>query len=371
MNITHAGKHPTIHETSWVAPNATLVGDVELGPGVSVWYGAVLRADVDRVTVGDRSNIQDGCILHADRGQPLTIGAGVSVGPGSILHGAKIDDEVAVGSGATVLDGAHIGTGSLIAAGALVPRGAVIPPRSLVVGVPGRVRRAVTDEEYRSILDNAAAYVAVRSDDVPAPPPAPTAGTKRVPRNVREEQILDVAAELFSRHGFAGTSMADIAEAAGVSKPLVHNYFGSRDGLHLACVRRAGEPLLRAVEAAQDSVDPGTRAARTIRAILTTLADRRHDWGLVFDTTLPPDAPGGAAAHAYRRSLNELGAHGVDETLSGLPGPDDRSLLTHLWFGTVTATIRWWQDRPDDTAEETALRFERVIDAVTRSPSSG
>jgi carbonic anhydrase/acetyltransferase-like protein (isoleucine patch superfamily) len=155
------GEHaPEIEESAWIAPNATVIGRVRLGAEVSVWYSAVLRGDLETIEVGARSNIQDGCVLHADPGFPLTVGAGVSVGHNAILHGCTIGDDVLVGMGATILNGAVVGPGSLIAANALIPEGARIPPGSLVAGVPGKVRRELGAEEQDRIRLNATVYLA-------------------------------------------------------------------------------------------------------------------------------------------------------------------------------------------------------------------
>ncbi|MBL1074428.1 gamma carbonic anhydrase family protein [Nocardia sp. 2] len=154
------GEHaPQIDEAAWIAPNATVIGRVKIAAEVSVWYSAVVRGDLEDITIGDRTNIQDGCVLHADPGFPLTIGAGVSVGHNAILHGCTIGDDVLVGMGATVLNGAVIGAGSLIAANALIPEGAQIPPGSLVAGVPGKVRRELGEAELDRIRLNAAVYL--------------------------------------------------------------------------------------------------------------------------------------------------------------------------------------------------------------------
>ncbi|WP_156024364.1 gamma carbonic anhydrase family protein [Smaragdicoccus niigatensis] len=153
---------PDIDDTAWVAPNATVIGDITIGPGASIWYQAVLRAEAEPISIGAGSNIQDGCVLHTDRGFPLRVGAGVSVGHNAILHGCTIGDDVLIGMGATVLNGATIGAGSLIAANALVPQGVDIPPGSLVAGVPGKIRRPVTDEEVADIRANAAGYEELR-----------------------------------------------------------------------------------------------------------------------------------------------------------------------------------------------------------------
>ncbi len=143
---------------TYVAPGAALIGAVVLGPGSSVWFNAVLRADNEPITLGEGSNLQDLVACHVDAGTPLTIGAGVSVGHSAVLHGCTIEDDVLVGMHATVMNGAVIGRESLVAAGALVTEGVVVPPRSLVAGVPAKVRRELTDAEVDGIRENARHY---------------------------------------------------------------------------------------------------------------------------------------------------------------------------------------------------------------------
>ena len=157
--VAYAGMSPTVANSAWVAPNATLVGRVTLGERASVFYGAVLRADVDSITIGDDTNLQDNVTIHCDSGKPASVGARVSVGHGAILHGCTVEDDSLVGMGATVLNDAVIGTGSLVAAGAVVLEGTVIPPGSLVAGVPAKVRRELTDDEKAGIRDNASHYL--------------------------------------------------------------------------------------------------------------------------------------------------------------------------------------------------------------------
>lgn len=151
---------PQIDPEAFVAPGVTLVGAVRLGAQASVWYGSVLRGDGDSIEIGAFSNIQDGCVGHADPGFPLRVGERVSVGHRAVLHGCTIEDEVLVGMGAVVLNGARIGTGSLLAAGTIVLEGTEIPPRSLVAGVPGKIRRKLDDAAVERIRANAAVYVA-------------------------------------------------------------------------------------------------------------------------------------------------------------------------------------------------------------------
>jgi carbonic anhydrase/acetyltransferase-like protein (isoleucine patch superfamily) len=146
-------------ENTWLAPGAVLVGDVAVGAESSVWFGAVIRADLERIAIGRRCNVQDGAVLHSDPGLPIVLGDGVSVGHGAVLHGCEIGDDVLVGMRATVLNGASIGAGSIVAAGAVILENTIVAPRTLVAGVPGKVRRSTTDEELAHIQNNAETYV--------------------------------------------------------------------------------------------------------------------------------------------------------------------------------------------------------------------
>jgi carbonic anhydrase/acetyltransferase-like protein (isoleucine patch superfamily) len=150
---------PALADSAWVAPNATLIGRVILGQNASVFYGSVLRADVDSITIGDGSNIQDNVSIHCDAGIPTVVGSGVSVGHSAVLHGCTVEDDCLIGMSATVLNGAVIGTESLVAAGAVVLEGMVIPPGSLVAGVPAKVRRELSADEREHVRDNARHYV--------------------------------------------------------------------------------------------------------------------------------------------------------------------------------------------------------------------
>lgn len=157
--LSFGGHHPLIDADAWLAPNATVIGQAEIEAGASVFYGAVIRADLDRVYLGVGSNLQDNVAIHTDTGFPTTIGAGVSVGHSAVVHGCTIEDHCLIGMCATVLNGAVVGTGSLVAAGAVILEGTVIPPRSLVAGVPGKVRRELTDQEYAKVVGNAEVYL--------------------------------------------------------------------------------------------------------------------------------------------------------------------------------------------------------------------
>lgn len=152
------GRSPEVHPEAWVAPNATLIGQVKLAARASVWYSATLRAEVEPIEIGAGTNIQDGVTIHVDPEYPVRVGNGVSVGHNAVLHGCTVEDGALIGMGAIVLNGAVIGAGSLVAAGALVPQGVVVPPRSLVAGVPGRVRRELSEAELAHNRDNAAVY---------------------------------------------------------------------------------------------------------------------------------------------------------------------------------------------------------------------
>lgn len=143
----------------WVAPNATVLGNVILHPGASIWFNAVLRGDNDPITIGANSNVQDGSVLHTDDGVPLTIGEGVTVGHKAMLHGCEIGDNTLIGIGAVVLNGAKIGKNCLIGANALITEGKVIPDNSLVMGQPGKVMRELDEAAIEVLRWSAAHYV--------------------------------------------------------------------------------------------------------------------------------------------------------------------------------------------------------------------
>ncbi|WP_414504600.1 gamma carbonic anhydrase family protein [Streptomyces sp. NEAU-L66] len=164
------GKEPKVDQKAFTAPTSVVLGEVTMGPGASVWYHTVLRADCGPIVLGADSNIQDNCTVHVDPGFPVTVGERVSVGHNAVLHGCTVEDDVLIGMGATVLNGAHIGEGSLVAAQALVPQGMQVPPGSLVAGVPAKVKRQLTDEERETIKLNAVMYLELAArhrEDVP------------------------------------------------------------------------------------------------------------------------------------------------------------------------------------------------------------
>lgn len=141
--------------------HSVVEGDVAIGEEVNIWHYAVVRADEDRITIGDRTNVQDGAVLHMDEGWPLAIGSGVTIGHRAVVHGCTIEDDVLVGMGAIVMNGAHVGAGSIIAAGAVITSGSEIPPDSLVMGVPAKVRGSVRPEQRAATAANAVRYVAL------------------------------------------------------------------------------------------------------------------------------------------------------------------------------------------------------------------
>ena len=157
--ITLGQDRPSVAGTAFVAPGAMLIGRVTIGAEASVWYGAVLRADRDLIRVGERSNVQDGCVLHADPGAPLSVGSHVTIGHNATLHGCTVEDLVLIGMGAIVLNGARVGRYSIIAAGTVLTEGQQVPEGALVAGVPGKVRRDVSAAERAAVERNAATYV--------------------------------------------------------------------------------------------------------------------------------------------------------------------------------------------------------------------
>ena len=154
------GDHQPVLQSAdvWIAANATLIGRVTMSEASSVWFGAVLRADNEPITIGARTNIQDLAVLHTDPGCPLMIGPDCTIGHQAMLHGCTVVEGSMIGIGAIVLNGAKIGRHCLIGAGALVPEGVEIPDRSLVVGLPGKVKRELTEEEISRLLENATQY---------------------------------------------------------------------------------------------------------------------------------------------------------------------------------------------------------------------
>lgn len=146
-------------EEGYIADNATVIGSVTLGNNASIWFNAVVRGDSNTITIGENTNIQDSCVCHTEDGNPLTIGANVTVGHKAMLHGCTIGSNCLIGINAVVLNGAEIGDDCIIGANSLVTEGKKIPSGSLVLGSPGKVVRQITDEEKHTIAHSAAHYV--------------------------------------------------------------------------------------------------------------------------------------------------------------------------------------------------------------------
>jgi len=153
------GKKPNIHPSCYVAPNATIIGDVILGEGSSVWLNAVIRGDVNKIAIGARTSVQDNCVVHVTRETPTIIGDGVIMGHGAIAHACTVGNHVLIGMGAAVLDKASIGDWVIVAAGAVVTEKAVIPSKSLVAGIPAKVIKSLSPQHMERIKLGAEAYV--------------------------------------------------------------------------------------------------------------------------------------------------------------------------------------------------------------------
>ena len=152
------GKTPKLDPNSWVAPNAVVIGNVDLKKDSNIWFNVTLRGDVETITIGEGSNIQDGSVVHTDPGCPAIIGKNVTVGHLVMLHGCVIEDDCLIGIGSTILNKAKIGKNSIIGANALITENKVIPDNSLVVGSPGKVIREVTEEEKKAVFENTKHY---------------------------------------------------------------------------------------------------------------------------------------------------------------------------------------------------------------------
>lgn len=160
MILPFQGIFPNIHPTAFIVESAQIIGDVEIGEDSSVWFGSVVRGDVNTIRIGKRTNVQDGSLLHVTRyTHPLRLGDDITLGHGVMLHGCTVKDRCLIGMRAIVLDGAEIGEESIVGAGALVLEGAVIPPRSLAVGVPARIAKKLTEGEIQGILESAQHYL--------------------------------------------------------------------------------------------------------------------------------------------------------------------------------------------------------------------
>jgi carbonic anhydrase/acetyltransferase-like protein (isoleucine patch superfamily) len=160
---SYDGKHPRLGERVFVAENAALIGDVELGDDCSIWFGTTVRGDVNSIRIGARTNIQDNCTIHVSHERwSTTIGEDVTVGHGAIVHGCTVGRGALIGMGSRVLDGAVVGESALVGAGALVAEGMIVPPRVLVVGVPARIKRPLTDDELARLEQSWKHYVDIK-----------------------------------------------------------------------------------------------------------------------------------------------------------------------------------------------------------------
>ena len=159
----------TFDETVMIAEGARVGGDVTLGKYVNIWYNAVLRADQEKIIIGKNSNIQDNAVLHGDPGNDIIVGENVTVGHGAILHGCTVEDNALIGMGSVVLDHAVIGAGSIVGAGAVVASGTIVPPKSLVVGIPAKVKKTLTDEESAGNLENVEEYLGLMAQAMADP----------------------------------------------------------------------------------------------------------------------------------------------------------------------------------------------------------
>ena len=159
MIAPYEGHAPSIHEKAFIAANAVIVGCVSVHEDASVWYGAVLRGDIEPITIGTQSNIQDNCTLHTDTGFPLNVGRNVSVGHNAVLHGCTIEDDCLIGIGAIVLNGAHVRRGSVVAAGFVVREGQVVGPLEMVAGAPAAVKRRLDENSLKPFLQPAKNYL--------------------------------------------------------------------------------------------------------------------------------------------------------------------------------------------------------------------
>lgn len=192
-------------------------------------------------------------------------------------------------------------------------------------------------------------------------------GTKGVPRVEREQQIVAVAVSEFAERGYARASMVEIARRAGISKPLVYQYFESKDGLYLACLHHVAGGLLARLDAAELEVDD-TVASRIhpLRAVFEALEPQRDAWRLLYDTTLPAGGPIPAAAAAYQARTAELAASGSERFLRarGLRNAADASALTAVWMGLVNSLVQWWLDHPEESAADMIERCHRLLGAI-------
>ena len=192
-------------------------------------------------------------------------------------------------------------------------------------------------------------------------------GTKGVPRAEREEQIVATAIGEFAENGYAGASMAAIARRAGISKPLIYQYFGSKDGLYLACLHSVSGGLLTRLEEAETEVDDSVESRiYPLRAIFEALEPQRHAWRMLFDPSMPATGEIAAAARDYRARTTEIAASGSARFLAarGIRSRLDASALTAVWMGVVNSLVEWWLNHPGESAEQMIDRCYRLLSAI-------
>ena len=192
------------------------------------------------------------------------------------------------------------------------------------------------------------------------------AGTKGVPRAARERQILDIATERIGRYGYAGLSPARVAETAGVSKPMIYQYFGSKDGLYVACVDRAAEQVCGAIEPVIKGPAAVDIAERTLEAIFGALADHPFNWNVLLDVTHPAEGPAADAASAARARLATDTSRGAAAVFGarGITDPVDLAAFTEVWMATIGALVDWWAHHPAESAHAMAARCRRLMGAL-------
>ncbi|MHA3703002.1 TetR/AcrR family transcriptional regulator [Jatrophihabitans sp. YIM 134969] len=200
---------------------------------------------------------------------------------------------------------------------------------------------------------------------------AAVTGTKGVPRAERTDQILDIAVAEFATHGYAGASVATIARQAGISKPLIYQYFLSKDGLYLACLHRTAGGLLARLEPAWSEEDDSVQArVRTLGALFDALAPRREAWKLLWDPTMPGTGAIAATAQGYRDRTAQVATSGSSRFLRarGVRGTKDASALSAVWLGLVDSLVTWWIEHPEESAAAMTRRCARLMAAVLSDP---
>lgn len=203
--------------------------------------------------------------------------------------------------------------------------------------------------------------------------PTPAARRRKLPQEVRRQQVLDAATAEFGSVGYAAASLADIAARVGVSKALVLTYFGTKEELFAACAARAGAPLVSAVEEVITTPQPpAAMAAATLAAIFGALEEQPHGWNVINDRALPHGGPGDTAARAVRRAIAEQAGRGI-AGIEDLPvhDLDDLAIVTDVWMSTVTAMVNWWLRHPERTAAEMTERSSRLVDLLIGATAEG